>query len=84
MPGVPACFAQANASHSDLPTAVSEFITRRAFCIANKKFAGQNAGAEHPDEPFAQMKCEQVDQDEKILRNTYADEPKVLATLDHA
>jgi hypothetical protein len=78
----PAPCAHAQERSVDLPTDVIEFLTRRATCLEwSLKTTNYELTAQAKDF-LRSLKCGDIAADERAVRERYAGNPDVLATLD--
>ena len=69
----------------DLPRDAADFIVRRIDCNhwAGEEATDQERGKQIKD-AVDKLKCRTLEDDERVLRRNYADNPKVLRSLEEA
>jgi hypothetical protein len=72
----------AQAGPTDQPPDVTEFVGRRPCCKDWARKAADSKNAARIDSAMRSLRCSEIGQDERTLRELYADNPDVLAALD--
>ncbi len=66
----------------DQPSDVTEFVGRRLCCMDWARKAADSKNAARIDSAMRSLKCSEIAQYERALRERHADNPDVLAVLD--
>lgn len=74
--------APAPAGESGLPAEVTRFLSRRSGCHEWSQMENDPSQAAQIDKIVRALKCEDIKGDEQAFRNSYADNPRVIAALN--